>query len=109
MLNDKLQAAIAKFEKQAKWPADNDKFRFKVAEASDYPQIYQLFEDTFIEKSIISPLFLISYCSVGVKEILIKSATSFLHDEKTRKKQEKLPLLRRFLLAQEAPDNQFLM
>jgi len=50
MLNDKLQAAIAKFEKQAKWPADNDKFRFKVAEASDYPQIYQLFEDTFGEK-----------------------------------------------------------
>jgi len=50
MLNDKLQAAIAKFEKQAKWPADNDKFRFKVAEASDYPQIYQLFEETFGEK-----------------------------------------------------------
>ena len=50
MLNDKLQAAIAKFEKQAKWPADNDKFRFKVAEASDYPQIYQLFEDTLGEK-----------------------------------------------------------
>ena len=44
-----------------------------------------IFEDTFIEKLIISPLFLISYCSVGVKEILIKSATSFLHDEKTRK------------------------
>jgi hypothetical protein len=50
MLNDKLQAAIAKFEKQAKWPADNDKFRFKVAEASDYPQIYRLFEETFGEK-----------------------------------------------------------
>ena len=50
MLNEKLQASIAKFEKQAKWPADNDKFRFKVAEAGDYPQIYQLFEATFGEK-----------------------------------------------------------
>ncbi len=47
MLNDKLQAAIARFEKQAKWPADNDKFRFKVAERDDYPQIYRLFEATF--------------------------------------------------------------
>jgi hypothetical protein len=50
MLNDKLRAAIAKFEKQAKWPADNDKFRFKVADVDDYPQIYQLFEDTFGER-----------------------------------------------------------
>ncbi|MFT7517632.1 MAG: hypothetical protein ACI84O_001427, partial [Myxococcota bacterium] len=50
MLNDKLQAAIAKFQKQAKWPSDNDKFRFKVAERDDYSQIYQLFEETFGEK-----------------------------------------------------------
>jgi hypothetical protein len=47
MLNDKLLAAIARFEKQAKWPADNDRFRFKVAERDDYPQIYRLFEATF--------------------------------------------------------------
>ena len=50
MLNDKLQAAIAKFKKQVKWPADTDKFRFKVAETSDYPQIYKLFEETFGKK-----------------------------------------------------------
>ncbi|MDP6964116.1 MAG: GNAT family N-acetyltransferase, partial [Planctomycetota bacterium] len=50
MLNDKLQAAIAKFEKQAKWPEDNDKFSFRVAVKDDYPQINMLFETTFGEQ-----------------------------------------------------------
>lgn len=49
MLNAKLKRACEKYKEQAKWPADNDKFHFRVAKRSDYENIYKLFEASFGE------------------------------------------------------------